>query len=29
MSGIREFFLGSISQKVLHATKDLTVLLVG
>ena len=29
MSGIKEFFLGSISQKVLHATKDLTVLLVG
>lgn len=28
LSGIREFILGSISQKVLHAAKDLSVLMV-
>lgn len=28
LSGIREFFLGSISQKVLHSAKDVSVLLV-
>lgn len=27
-SGVKEFFLGSISQKVLHGAKDLSVLLV-
>ena len=27
-SGVKEFFLGSISQKVLHAAKDVSVLLV-
>ncbi len=27
-SGIKEFFLGSVSQKVLHGAKDLSVLLV-
>jgi nucleotide-binding universal stress UspA family protein len=29
MSGIKEFFMGSVSQKVLHSLKDMTVLLVG
>jgi nucleotide-binding universal stress UspA family protein len=28
LSGIREFILGSISQKVLHAAKDISVLMV-
>jgi nucleotide-binding universal stress UspA family protein len=28
LSGIKEFFLGSVSQKVLHGLKDVTVLLV-
>lgn len=28
LSGIKEFFLGSVSQKVLHGAKDLSVLLV-
>ncbi len=28
LSGIKEFFLGSISQKVLHAAKNVSVLLV-
>ena len=28
LSGIKEFFMGSISQKVLHLTKDASVLLV-
>jgi nucleotide-binding universal stress UspA family protein len=29
LSSIAEFFIGSISQKVLHGTKDLSVILVG
>jgi nucleotide-binding universal stress UspA family protein len=29
LSGIGEFILGSVSQKVLHAAKDLSVILVG
>ncbi|MFN3534917.1 MAG: universal stress protein [Desulfatiglandales bacterium] len=29
LSGLKEFFLGSVSQKVLQGTKDKTVLLVG
>ncbi len=28
LSGIAEFFIGSVSQKVLHGTKDLSVILV-
>ena len=28
LSGIQEFFLGSVSQKVLHATKNISVLFV-
>jgi nucleotide-binding universal stress UspA family protein len=28
LSGIKEFFLGSVSQKVLHGAKDVSVLLV-
>ena len=28
LSGIKEFLLGSISQKVLHSTKNVSVLLV-
>ncbi|MCP4667904.1 MAG: universal stress protein [Deltaproteobacteria bacterium] len=28
LSGVKEFFLGSVSQKVLHAAQDLSVLLV-
>jgi nucleotide-binding universal stress UspA family protein len=28
LSGIKEFFLGSVSQKVLHGAKDLSVLIV-
>jgi nucleotide-binding universal stress UspA family protein len=28
LSGIAEFFLGSVSQKVLHGTKDLSLILV-
>jgi nucleotide-binding universal stress UspA family protein len=28
MSGIQEFFLGSVSQKVLHAAQDISVLMV-
>ena len=28
LSGIKEFFLGSVSQKVLHGAKDMSVLLV-
>lgn len=28
LSGIKEFFLGSVSQKVLHAAKDVSVLLI-
>ena len=28
LSGIREFFLGSVSQKVIHAVKDVSVLIV-
>ena len=28
LSSIREFFLGSISQKVLHLAKDMSILLV-
>jgi nucleotide-binding universal stress UspA family protein len=28
LSGIKEFFLGSVSQKVLHGAEDLSVLLV-
>lgn len=29
LSGIAEFFIGSVSQKVLHGTKELSVILVG
>ena len=29
LSGIAEFFIGSISQKVLHNAKDVSVILVG
>lgn len=29
LSGLKEFFLGSVSQKVLQGAKDITVLLVG
>ena len=28
LSGVAEFFIGSVSQKVLHGTKDLSVILV-
>jgi len=28
LSGVAEFFMGSVSQKVLHGTKDLSVILV-
>ena len=28
VSGVEEFFLGSVSQKVLHATKDISVIVV-
>ncbi len=28
LSGIREFFLGSVSQKVIHSVKDVSVLIV-
>jgi len=28
LAGIAEFFIGSVSQKVLHGTKDLSVILV-
>jgi nucleotide-binding universal stress UspA family protein len=28
LSGIAEFFIGSVSQKVLHGTKDLSIILV-
>jgi len=29
MTAVKEFFIGSISQKVLHAVKDKSVLIVG
>ncbi|MBS3758741.1 MAG: universal stress protein [Desulfobacterales bacterium] len=29
LSGVKEFFLGSIPQKIIHGTKDVSVLLVG
>ncbi len=28
LSGLKKFFLGSVSQKVLHAVKDISVLIV-
>ncbi|MBW1940331.1 MAG: universal stress protein, partial [Deltaproteobacteria bacterium] len=28
ISGIKEFFIGSVAQKVLHSVKDVSVLIV-